>query len=322
MTIFQDRVAVIYLLREKIKFAYVGLNKKPNLKNTGEYPWSAKTITNVLPKIKQKIGPNIRVVVADDLSYLATISIAKDIKDIRKFVFDRVSETIPEDLLDKDWDFKKISESLTEKQILIFSPVKSVFNLFLDEAIKAGFKIESVEPENSAIKRNANPIIGTAIKKDIFGKDEDVLNLEAENNHKSWPMLIIISSLIIVLLALFVAVFLNQKWFYTKGPQAPASTQTLLRSSLKLEVLNGSGIASESAEIQSLLETKGYQEVVLKDVEPYEFNGIQIEIKGDKQNYINIIKSDLSPNFAINSVSESLDRESVFDSIIMLGRLK
>lgn len=178
-----DTLTILLITREKIKTTNVVMGRKPIVKDIAEYKWTAKTLTNVLLKIKEDLNPkSVRILLDDELSYVLTLNIPKELKlpDERAVVAEKIAERIPEILENDDWDFKEINQTKDEKEILVFAPVREFLETLNNAFYQAKLKIEVIEPVSVARKRNSNPIIGLALKQDIRGRDEEVLNIEAE----------------------------------------------------------------------------------------------------------------------------------------------
>ncbi len=89
----------------------------------------------------------------------------------------KVAETIPEILENSDWDFIETGEEGNFKKMKVFAPHKDFLTNLTQAAVKSEFKIEAIEPESLAVLRNKDPMLGLALKTDIKGKDENVLNV-------------------------------------------------------------------------------------------------------------------------------------------------
>lgn len=181
---------IIALSKEKVIAAKVKTKGKKKIKSAIEYGFDINTLDVVLENIKQKFNAkNVRILVGDSLSYLVRLRIPADLQDAdeRDYISKNISEKIPEVLGNDEWDYKDLhfniakserGEGSKEKDVVVFSPVRGVFRALSEAVNKVGLKVEAIEPETISKTRDTNPLVGLAMKKDIKGKDEDVLNLE------------------------------------------------------------------------------------------------------------------------------------------------
>jgi len=196
MGIFKRKCIVIAFTKEKVVGVAVRGKK---IKKAVEFGWDEETVDIVLAKIVDSFKKRkVRILLGENLSYVVrlTIPVGFDSKKERDLIAEKLTESIPENLNDNEWDYKEVDYAVADqkekngdKEVIIFSPVKSFFHALSSAVKKLDIEVEAIEPEAYAKSRNANPLIGLAIKKDISGKDNDVLNLSTveltkENSQK------------------------------------------------------------------------------------------------------------------------------------------
>jgi hypothetical protein len=175
---------IIAFSKDKVIAAKVRGKK---IRRSIELGWDEETMDIVLSKIKDALkARTVRVLIGNALSYVLRLTIPSDIsyKQERDYIAKKLKEAIPERLRDYEWDYKQVEfgvvkekEGNGKREVIIFSPVKSFFKSFSSSVSKLGIYVEAIEPEAVAETRDSNPIIGLSLKRDIKGKDEDVLNL-------------------------------------------------------------------------------------------------------------------------------------------------
>lgn len=174
----KNKSLILYLTKTKLKSVNVVLGDKPKVVDVKEVSWTAEDLPKALEKIKKQYKTSsARVVFGDLISYVVELSVPKDVENKKAFIGIKVAETIPEILENSDWDFIEIGEEKNSRKVKVFAPHKDFLTSLTLAANKSGFEIEAIEPESLAALRDKDPMIGLALKKDIKGKDEEVLNM-------------------------------------------------------------------------------------------------------------------------------------------------
>ncbi len=178
---------IVFLGKNRMVGALVDPGGKKVLESL-ELGWDEKTLDLSLAKIIEKFkSKKIRILLDDLYSYVLRIKVPVvfNENEERKYVSDRITEKIPELLADNDWDYKDINFNISsekkqqseEKEVLVFSPVKYIFEIISAAVVKMEVEVEAVEPVEISLTRDTNPIIGLALKEDVSGRDKDVLNI-------------------------------------------------------------------------------------------------------------------------------------------------
>lgn len=180
---FKNTKSVIAISRNDIVAGNVAIGSK-KITNTIQGKWNEHNLSEALKAIKNKLkSSTFRIVFADDLSYLLEFVIPSKLSgdQEREFIFDKIKENVPDKLDDSEWDFKSAGKATHKadgtKKVIVFAPVRKFLHLLEEAAKEADVVIEAIEPKALAVTRHSNPLIGIALKKDIKGKDEDVLNI-------------------------------------------------------------------------------------------------------------------------------------------------
>jgi hypothetical protein len=178
--LLENEIKVITISREEITLSHVNNSEKIITGETKKKwnPENKEDTKKIIDSLKEEIGDNkVRLLFKENVFYLIKLPFSEGIT--RKEILTKISEKIPEKLDEYTWDYK-IEENENEKKIVAFAPVKNLYEAVVDPLRKAKIKIEAAEPEEIAKRRHENPIIGIALKKDIKGKDENVLNLKSK----------------------------------------------------------------------------------------------------------------------------------------------
>lgn len=100
----------------------------------------------------------------------------------------------------------------------------------------------------------------------------------------------------------------------------PSPEPELKREDLKLQVLNGRGVAGTASDAKEFLEGLGYKDVAVGNADSFDFEKTEVSIKEDKKDYLEMLTDDLSKEYVVSEDTETLDAESDFDAVITIGK--
>ncbi len=178
-------IQVLFANRKEITLYEVAAVSNGDAVKKGGKSWKpeepesiGKAVQELLEKSEIK---RIRLLLGEDISY--TTELETSLNSTRKEIFENFSHLVPENLDEYTWDFKRFEEN----KVVAFAPVKEIYDVLINALKESGIEVEAVEPEKVAKERDKDPVVGIALKKDIKGKDEDVLNLEIKKEQKQAP---------------------------------------------------------------------------------------------------------------------------------------
>lgn len=318
--------------------------------------WNTQTLPKLFADIKSTAGTHpIRVLLADEFSYILELPIPPEVVNKRLHIEHQLKIHIPEVLHQNEWDFKEIRPTSKEKKVLIFAPVKYIYDALLKASEATGIHIEAIEPVQIAGRRHKNPVVGLAIKKDLKGRDEEVLNvvparysattdsisseddtLKKSSSAKTWIMI----GAVILLVGGCAYVIYTQ---FTKPrtttapieqptpaaqespsplPQEETPTQIELPldvSSYTVRVLNGSGEAGVSTTVKKLLEEEGFTQITTGNADNFDYNTTFIKHKDTIPNQILPRLKELLSEYTVEQ-SEYLTTDEPYDLLIIVGK--
>ncbi|MBU2592171.1 LytR C-terminal domain-containing protein [Patescibacteria group bacterium] len=105
----------------------------------------------------------------------------------------------------------------------------------------------------------------------------------------------------------------------TNTPAATA-TPTPSREKIQIEVLNGSGIPGLAGKAKEFLESLGYKDIKTGNADSYDYQKTEVSIKKTKEEYLKMILEDLGKNYSVSSDSSTLEKDSPFDIVVILGK--
>ncbi len=99
---------------------------------------------------------------------------------------------------------------------------------------------------------------------------------------------------------------------------SPTPTPAFKKENLKIQVLNGSGIAGKASEMKDILKKKGYGEIITGNADNFDYKITEIQVKKDKVAASNMIKDDLK-DYLSTFKETTLDDKKTPDIIIIIG---
>lgn len=105
----------------------------------------------------------------------------------------------------------------------------------------------------------------------------------------------------------------------TPVPSSSPSS-ALKRETLKVQVLNGSGVSGLANKAKTYLEGLGYKDVATGNASSSDYTETEIQIKDTKKEFLETITTDLSKNYTLKKDTKALSASSKYDIIITLGK--
>lgn len=346
---FGSKTIILYLTPRVLHIATVSDGSPPQIVSTVQKQWNWSMLPSLYSFIKTTVGSNrVRILLPDEYSYVLELSIPATVAphQERVYIHEQLSRHIPEVLHANDWDYKEITSKGTEKNVLIFAPVKVAYDAIYKAVQESDLPIEAVEPVAIAGKRNNNPILGLAMKKDITGKDEEILNvIPREDTEKSSDEFVpehertspfVWIGLLIALLLMAAGGFL---WYRNTTPQQPVPTPEptiteapptetptptpteeppLDVSTLDVNVLNGTGLPGVSSSVASLLRDKGFETITTGNADSYDYTTTIVRKKEGVSDQIYTILTDILSEYTLEKF-DILTSDNPYDVLIIVG---
>jgi len=108
----------------------------------------------------------------------------------------------------------------------------------------------------------------------------------------------------------------------TRKPTVNPIDQTtgLDKSTLSLEVQNGSGEFGAASKASEVLKTFGYHVVAVGNADNFNYENVAIKVKSAKSDFITLLKKDLGFNYTIGTASADLSASSSADAVVIVGK--
>lgn len=102
-------------------------------------------------------------------------------------------------------------------------------------------------------------------------------------------------------------------------PKASPASE-VKRDGIKVQILNGSGVAGAAGKAKTLLEGLGYKDVDTGNASSSDFATTEVAVKESNDSYLDLIINDLSKNYEAKEASKPLSASSKYDIVITLGK--
>ena len=96
------------------------------------------------------------------------------------------------------------------------------------------------------------------------------------------------------------------------------SNSSLDRANLKLDVLNGSGVAGAATKMSSALKDLGYEVGSSGNADNFDYEKTEIQLKSTKKAYLEMLKDDLSDDYTIGSATSDYTGDA--DGVVIVGK--
>lgn len=106
----------------------------------------------------------------------------------------------------------------------------------------------------------------------------------------------------------------------TATPTPTPDVSALDRSSLSIQVLNGSGIPGVAGTMKDLLEEKGYTVDNTGNAETYDYETTLILVKAESEAYIALLEEDLKESYSLGTSKATLEDDVPYDVRIIVGK--
>lgn len=199
-------------------------------------------------------------------------------------------------------------------QQIIFSPT--------GDTAFTSFNFSGLKPEYFDI----DPINGLIYSTNTHGSDESTSRLEIKSSppiiiHKSPVKIILIIPVLILLFFLFFKKNKTEIIPVSVTIPTPTAVPTINLATIKIKVLNGSGISGEATKVVNLLAKNNLSVGQTGNASNFDFTQTSIQTKSTISNEItNLIIKSLGNDFTATTSSEKVDSTNPFDIIITTGK--
>lgn len=106
----------------------------------------------------------------------------------------------------------------------------------------------------------------------------------------------------------------------TKSVNPVDASTGLDRSTLSVEVKNGSGVTGAASKGSEALKGFGYKISSIGNADNEDYENVIIQVKSTKSNFLALLKKDLGFSYTVGSTSADLDSSSTADALVIIGK--
>lgn len=99
----------------------------------------------------------------------------------------------------------------------------------------------------------------------------------------------------------------------------PSPTPSIDRKTVKIKVLNGSGVKGKATDVKNVLKDKGYVDILTGNADNFDYKTTEIQVPADKAELGNMLKADLKDNTESPNVTKLDDKNAAADVILIFG---
>ncbi|GIW61162.1 MAG: hypothetical protein KatS3mg089_0014 [Patescibacteria group bacterium] len=105
----------------------------------------------------------------------------------------------------------------------------------------------------------------------------------------------------------------------TTTPQPTAKALEGVKTSLRIQVLNGSGEKGAAGKGAAVLRSAGYNVVSVDNADSFDYVKTVLQLKKSKNQFKESLLKDLSKSYKVDSTVQTLAEASSFDAIVIIG---
>ncbi|MDO8621528.1 MAG: LytR C-terminal domain-containing protein [Candidatus Levybacteria bacterium] len=98
------------------------------------------------------------------------------------------------------------------------------------------------------------------------------------------------------------------------------SSTGLDRSTLTVEVQNGSGVVGAASKASDALKSFGYHITAMGNADNFNYENATVQVKSSKSKYLPLLKKDLGFSYTVASASSDLSDSSSADALVIIGK--
>lgn len=169
--------------------------------------------------------------------------------------------------------------------------------------------------------------------KELFGGESQPITPEITKHTKNRTMPLYLWAGIVVAVALLTGGILLVATGRVKLPSfvskptptptsSPSPTPTITavsRAEIKVQVINGGGVAGAAGKMKRFLEKKGWTVVAVGNADAYTYEETEILVKSGKETYRSLLEQDLKEDYVLGTASASLPQDSPYDVQVIVG---
>ena len=98
----------------------------------------------------------------------------------------------------------------------------------------------------------------------------------------------------------------------------PTPTPAFAKEDLKIQVLNGGGVAGKATDVKQILTDKGYLDIITGNADNFDYTKTELQVKKSKSQAYSIVASDLK-DYVTSPTQSTLAEDETADVILIIG---
>lgn len=103
-------------------------------------------------------------------------------------------------------------------------------------------------------------------------------------------------------------------------PTEETPQKDLDKTKLSISIENGSGVRGAAATASAYLKDLGYNVTSTGNADKTDYEGVSVQVKKDKSNYLNLLKNDLAKKYKVGPATSDLPSSSSTDALVIIGK--
>ena len=105
----------------------------------------------------------------------------------------------------------------------------------------------------------------------------------------------------------------------TPRPSAtPTPTPSFAKEDLKIQVLNGGGVAGKATDVKEILTDKGYLDIITGNADNFDYEKTELQVKKSKSQAYSMVAADLK-DYITSPTQTTLAEDETADVVLIIG---
>jgi len=103
-------------------------------------------------------------------------------------------------------------------------------------------------------------------------------------------------------------------------PTPTIDAKPIVKKAIKIQILNGGGVAGAGSKMKALLEKSGYTVANVANASSYTYTETEINVKASKSTVRDVIEEDIAESYVVGKVESTLPESGEYDARVIVGK--